>query len=171
MGDYLIHSIRSRYDYRKHYLAPMRTSPSPRPAPNHVYVHSTRRARRRHHGHVWGIGARDTDEESDKLERSILKRRWIYEHDLYAKVRPLINSNSISLCNKRLQHVASNVFTKYRACPTPPHFSASQDLISRTTTFLRRELQVWENLDVEVRFLKFFVIVIALILPNSFLLR
>lgn len=93
MGDYLIHSIRSRYDYRKHYLAPMRTPPSPRPPSNHVYVHSTRRARRRHHQHVWGIGARDTDEESDKLERSISKRRWIYEHGLYAKVSPLIQSN------------------------------------------------------------------------------
>lgn len=48
------------------------------------------------------------------------------------------------------KHVASNSYTKYRPYPTPSQFSSSPDLISRTTTFLRRELQVWEGLDVEV---------------------
>ncbi|KAF5320105.1 hypothetical protein D9611_010380 [Ephemerocybe angulata] len=55
----------------------------------------------------------------------------IYEHDLYAK------------------HVGSNKYTKYRPYPTPSQFAASADLIARTTTFLRRELRVWEGLDVE----------------------
>ena len=50
------------------------------------------------------------------------------------------------------QHIASNSFTRYRPCPSPSQFSASPDLMSRMTTFLRRELRVWVNLDVEVRF-------------------
>ncbi|KIM44010.1 hypothetical protein M413DRAFT_25499 [Hebeloma cylindrosporum] len=132
IGQYLIHSIRSRYDYRKHYLPPLRTSPPPsRPAQSDAVLQNTRNyARRRRREREWGTRARQNDEQ-DKLERSIAKRRWLYHHDLYAK------------------HVASNAFTKYRPYPTPAQFSASQDLISRTTTFLRRELQVWEGLDVE----------------------
>ncbi|KAH0835477.1 hypothetical protein J3R83DRAFT_9142 [Lanmaoa asiatica] len=49
----------------------------------------------------------------------------------------------------RLQHIASNPYTRYRPFPTPAQFSASPDLISRMTIFLRRELRVWPNLDVE----------------------
>lgn len=52
-----------------------------------------------------------------------------------------------------LQHVASNPYTRYRPFPTPTQFAASPDLIRRMTTFLRRELRVWPNLDVEVSFL------------------
>ncbi|CAA7264459.1 unnamed protein product [Cyclocybe aegerita] len=132
IGDYLIHSIRSRYDYRKHFLPPLRKSPSPsRPVQSNAILRSTRQhARRRWRERVWGAQDGEQD-ESDKLQRSILMRRWIYQHDLYAK------------------HVASNAFTKYRPYPTPAQFSASQELVSRTTTFLRRELQVWEGLDVE----------------------
>ncbi|KAF9039225.1 hypothetical protein BJ165DRAFT_1351730 [Panaeolus papilionaceus] len=134
IGEYLIHSIRSRYDYRKHFLAPLKSA-SPRPAPQQaaaeLNIQRTRQqARRRRQDRQWGTRQREHD-EVDKLERSIVRRRWIYEHDLYAK------------------HVASNSFTKYRPYPTPAQFSASQDLISRTTTFIRRELQVWEGLDVE----------------------
>ncbi|KAG6878905.1 hypothetical protein C0992_006785 [Termitomyces sp. T32_za158] len=47
------------------------------------------------------------------------------------------------------QHVASNAYTRYRPYPTPALFAASNDLITRTTIFLRRELQVWDNIDVE----------------------
>ncbi|KAF8151533.1 hypothetical protein B0H34DRAFT_664977 [Crassisporium funariophilum] len=132
IGEYIIHSIRSRYDYRKHHLPPLRTTPPPpRPVRTNVASQSARQvSRRRRREREWGTGEHDS-EEADKLERSIAKRRWIYQYDLYAK------------------HVASNGFTKYRPYPTPAQFSASQDLISRTTTFLRRELQVWEGLDVE----------------------
>ncbi|KAF8900842.1 hypothetical protein CPB84DRAFT_1680270 [Gymnopilus junonius] len=132
IGEYLIHSIRSRYDYRKHFLPPLRTSPPPsRPVPSNALIQSTRQnARRRRREREWGVRANES-EEFDKLERSIAKRRWIYEHDLYVK------------------HVASNPYTKYRPYPTPAQFAASPELISRTTSFLRRELQVWEGLDVE----------------------
>ena len=49
-----------------------------------------------------------------------------------------------------MKHVASNSFTRYRPYPTPAQLAGSHDLIARTTAFLRRELQVWVNLDVEV---------------------
>lgn len=49
-----------------------------------------------------------------------------------------------------IQHVASNKYTRYRPYPTPTQLAASQDLISRMTVFLRRELLVWPNADVEV---------------------
>ena len=52
--------------------------------------------------------------------------------------------------------MASNSYTKYRPYPSPAQFASSPDLISRTTSFLRRELQVWEGLDVEVRLQEYF---------------
>lgn len=87
IGEYLIHSIRSKYDYRKHYLAPLSSSPPPsRPVQSNV--HRVRHfPPRRRQERTWGMRERDSAaEEMDKLEHSILKRRWIYEHDLYAKV-------------------------------------------------------------------------------------
>ncbi|KAJ7722640.1 hypothetical protein DFH07DRAFT_759867 [Mycena maculata] len=134
IGDFVIHKIRSRYDYQKHYLNPLPASPVPlRPLP----PRQTRAPRRRPRDQ-WGRRERTDRDEADKLDRSIAKRKWIYEHDLYAK------------------HVASNSYTRYRPYPTPAQFAAAPELISRTTMFLRRELQVWVNLDVE--FLTTFVI-------------
>ncbi|KAK0196328.1 hypothetical protein F5146DRAFT_1101368 [Armillaria mellea] len=115
-GEYLIHRIRSRYDYQKHFLAPL-AKPGLLPLQQHEPPERTGEARR---------GGRQ-----DKLDRSIQKRRWVYEHGLYAK------------------HVASNGYTKYRPYPTPVQFAASQEMVSKTTMFLRRELRVWDDLDVE----------------------
>lgn len=147
--DYLIHHIRSKYDYQKYYLTPLRTTPPPlQPSASS----QQRRPRRREHR--WGRPRRDTEdrEQADELERAIARRRWIYEHGLYAKVCQefYLSSRIFVYWLSSLQHVASNSFTRYRPYPTPAQFSASQDLISRTTMFLRRELRVWINLDVEV---------------------
>jgi hypothetical protein len=68
-------------------------------------------------------------------------RRYAQPSRLYAPPGPL---------NSNCQHVASNKYTRYRPYPTPVQFTASQDLISRMTVFLRRELLVWPNADVEV---------------------
>ncbi|KAJ7457353.1 hypothetical protein FB451DRAFT_1274659 [Mycena latifolia] len=135
IGAFVIHKIRSRYDYQKHYLNPLPTSPVPAQP---LLPRQNRVPRRRPRDREWGRRERTESDEADKLDRSIAKRRWIYEHDLYAK------------------HVASNSYTRYRPYPTPAQFAASPDLISRTTMFLRRELQVWVNLDVE--FLTTFII-------------
>jgi hypothetical protein len=82
VGDHVIHHIRSTRDYQKHYLPPLRTSPRPvqsrsRPNPG------ARRAERE-----WGRRERQEREEADRLDRAITRRRWIYQHHLYAKVRP-----------------------------------------------------------------------------------
>ncbi|KAA1473271.1 hypothetical protein DENSPDRAFT_866005 [Dentipellis sp. KUC8613] len=138
VGGYLIHHIRSKYDYQKHYLAPLRTSPPPlqaasgRASQAPAHRRPSRRERR------WGRGEREEREQADALDRAISRRRWLYEHNLYAK------------------HVASNSYTRYRPYPSPAQFSASPDLITRATIFLRRELRVWPNLDVE--FLTTFVL-------------
>ncbi|THH15425.1 hypothetical protein EW146_g5060 [Bondarzewia mesenterica] len=139
IGEYVIHHIRSNYDYQKHYLPPLRTSPRPlvpQSGRRAIHANSNRRAPRRER--QWGRREREAREEADALERAISRRRWIYHHNLYAK------------------HVASNSITRYRPYPTPQQFASSPDLISRTTIFLRRELQVWPSLDVE--FLTTFVL-------------
>ncbi|KAF8063205.1 hypothetical protein FPV67DRAFT_1421307 [Lyophyllum atratum] len=128
IGDYLIHNIRSKYDFRRHHLTPLRKSPQParsRAPAEAVRRRRTARERERERR------LREEREANDKLSLSIEKRRWIYKHDLYAK------------------HVASNSYTRYRPYPTPAQFAATPELISRTTTFLRRELQIWDDLDVE----------------------
>ncbi|OAX34565.1 hypothetical protein K503DRAFT_747224 [Rhizopogon vinicolor AM-OR11-026] len=127
IGEYLIHHIRSQFDYQKHYLLPPR-SKSPQLLPTgETRVSAARRARRAR----WGRRDRRDIDEADQLERAIAKRRWVYQNHLYAK------------------HVASNSFTRYRPYPAPAQFAASPDMISRATIFLRRELRVWPNLDVE----------------------
>ena len=157
--DYLIHHIRSKFDYQKQYLAPLRTSPAP------LQARARNNARREGGGgrrngerreRVWGRSARrgaDRD-EADELGRAVARRRWVYDHGLYAKVRSTTatSTNRPGIWNSFLfQHVASNSFTRYRPNPTPAQFSSSPDLITRMTIFLRRELMVWPNLDVEVR--------------------
>jgi E3 ubiquitin-protein ligase Topors len=88
LGGYLIHRIRSKYDYQKHHLLPLplRTSPPPPPPLSRV----RRQRRRQGQTHEWG---RRDDTESDRLDLAITKRRWIYRHHLYAKVCPSPYSN------------------------------------------------------------------------------
>ncbi|KAF7329358.1 E3 ubiquitin-protein ligase Topors [Mycena kentingensis (nom. inval.)] len=132
VGEFLIHKIRSRFDYQKHYLAPLASkSPIPVQAQTLPLRHHRPVRRRYYRDREWGRREPDENDEADRLDRSIIKRRWIYEHGLYAK------------------HVASNAFTRYRPYPTPAQFAASNDQIARTIMFLRRELRVWVNLDVE----------------------
>jgi hypothetical protein len=137
IGDYLIHNIRSKFDFSKHYIAPLRTSPAP-PVQSISASDAELQAGLSRRRRTAGERARERREREeldavDRLQRSISKRRWVYKHGLFAK------------------HVASNAYTRYKPYPSPGQFSASTDLISRTTSFIRRELQVWPNLDIEVR--------------------
>ncbi|KZV97773.1 hypothetical protein EXIGLDRAFT_641996, partial [Exidia glandulosa HHB12029] len=127
IGPYLVHHVRSKLDFSKFYLPPLRSSPLPdRPArPRPFRQQNTRAARAR----VWG--RREDRREEEAEERAVEKRRWVYRHNLYAK------------------HVASNAHTKYRPYPTPAQFASQPDLVTRTTTFVRRELAVWNNVDAE----------------------
>lgn len=151
IGTYLIHNIRSKYDFRKYFLMPLRTSSPPveiiRLRDETVRRRRTAREREREQR------LRQERQESDRLQRAITRRRWIYEHGLYAKVRPRPLPNPVdefACLPCETQHVASNAYTRYRPFPTPAQFAASTEYISRTTIFLRRELQVWDDLDVEV---------------------
>lgn len=154
VGDYLIHDVRSKYDFSKHYLNPLRTSP--RTEPPLARIPGARRQTRRADVR-WGRDARRERErelrEADELERAIEKRRWIYRHNLYAKVRCMPSVvPAVSKPLTQLQHVASNLHTRYKPYPTPAQFASNPDLISRANIFVRRELRVWDALDVEVVF-------------------
>ncbi|KAI6018783.1 hypothetical protein BKA83DRAFT_4315417 [Pisolithus microcarpus] len=139
-GSYLIHHLRSRYDYQKYFLPPRPSSPSsPDPATDARSGlrdrNQLQRTIRRRRERQWGSGRAPRAEEQEcaeeQLEQAIARRRWVYEWGLYAK------------------HVASNQHTRYKPFPTPSLFASSPDLISRMTMWLRRELRVWPNMDVE----------------------
>ncbi|KAF9506541.1 hypothetical protein BS47DRAFT_395754 [Hydnum rufescens UP504] len=115
----------------------------PVPAPPLSRLNMMVNSRRRRRGNVnWGTTRstqeNDIENSQDELHRAIEKRKWVYRHNLYAK------------------HMASNSHTRYRPYPAPSQFALSEELISRATAFLRRELRVWVNLDVE--FLTAFVL-------------
>ena len=158
IGPYIMHHIRSRYDYQKHHLPPLRSSPPPIEPLRRTAARARRRRSIRER--EWGRREQTERDEADALERAIDKRRWVYHNHLYAKVCIfvyfrviLMNCNGcffLSFLHFANQHVASNAITRYRPFPTPAQFAASQDLISRATIFIRRELRVWVNLDVEV---------------------
>ena len=83
IGEYLIHNIRSKYDYTKYFLPPLRAN-SPALAPAGPSSSNQRRPTRRERR--WGQRRRQDQELQDQLERSIKKRKWVYRYHLYAKV-------------------------------------------------------------------------------------
>lgn len=83
IGEYLIHNIRSKYDYTKYFLPPLRSN-SPVPAIAGPSPLNQRRRTRREWR--WGQRERREQEVQDQLERSIERRKWVYRHHLYAKV-------------------------------------------------------------------------------------
>lgn len=86
IGEYVIHHIRSKFDYQKYFLTPLRTSPRPlQPLAVSQSIANRRPTRRERE---WGRRERQQRDEADQLERSISHRRWVYAHHLYAKVLP-----------------------------------------------------------------------------------
>ncbi|KAJ3506792.1 hypothetical protein NMY22_g17134 [Coprinellus aureogranulatus] len=84
VGEYVIHNIRSRFDYQKHFLPPLKSSsPTPQREQQTALQNVRQRAARRRRERRRDV-PHDEMDEADRLERSIQKRRWIYEHDLYA---------------------------------------------------------------------------------------
>lgn len=90
VGEYLIHHIRSTYDYQKHFLPPLRTSPRPLSRIDGARIAPPVTHRRRER--VWGLRDRSAQDEADALQRAVSWRRWLYRHDLYAKVSQLPNT-------------------------------------------------------------------------------
>ncbi|KAG1787327.1 uncharacterized protein HD556DRAFT_1246910, partial [Suillus plorans] len=125
ISEYVIHRICLQFDNQQHYLPPPRSS-SPQSLPTGecwVRVHRNR---------YWGPRDRH-DQDADELERAIARRRWVYQRHLYAKV-----------C-----HGASCIYTCVSSRPAPAKFATSPDMTCQPTIFLRPELRVWQNLDVE----------------------
>ncbi len=81
--------------------------------------------------------------EPDELDVQVERRREVYQHELYVKVRP--PSQSIA----DTQHIASNPTTRFRPNPTPRQIADDPNLVQRVTAFMRRELRVWSLVDVE----------------------
>lgn len=127
IGPYIMHNIRSQYDFSKYHLPPLRSSPPPPLALSQPSVRRRRAAPQIR----WGRRSSTNEADQDEFDRAVERRKWVYRHRLFAK------------------HVASNQYTRFKPYPTPQQFAASQDLTSRTTAFIRRELQVWTNMDVE----------------------
>ncbi|KAF8324707.1 uncharacterized protein EI90DRAFT_3240386 [Cantharellus anzutake] len=134
IGPYIIHGIRSKFDYQKHFLPPLRRSPSPQTSHTPRGSDTTQFRRRRRTEVSWGVASstrQDLENTRDELGRAIERRRHVYRNRLFAK------------------HIASNAFTKFRPYPTPSQIASSDELQSRATAFIRRELRIWPNLDVE----------------------
>ena len=91
LGDYVVHHVRSNNDYSKHYLPPLPASPRPQAREERG---GARRARIPRRDRIWGrrgtLSAQS--DEADVLAQAIARRRWIYDHNLYAKVRMTFSS-------------------------------------------------------------------------------
>jgi Zinc finger, C3HC4 type (RING finger) len=159
IGNYIVHNVRGEHDFQRHWLPP--TAPEinvgQSPTLSRILGRSvfTNQSRNRHRRNVyWGRRSVWVHNELDELERAIERRRHIYRTDLYAKVESLIMVfrpwRLFSTRDFMIQHVASNRHTRYRPSPTPAQITSSQELCSRILKFVRRELRVWEGLDVEV---------------------
>lgn len=147
LGEYVIHQIRADDDFVRYFFPPLPPSTTTASASSQVsssaerassnaerrrVVREVQRARSlRHHPLT-------TDLEEQQQERALEFRKEIYRHGLYAK------------------HVGSNRFTGYRVTPTPAQIKRSFTCDDgdgkwgrRISTFTRRELSIWPNLDVE----------------------
>ncbi|KAK4053494.1 hypothetical protein OIV83_001661 [Microbotryomycetes sp. JL201] len=136
----LFHTIRSPTDYAIHYLHTLTTASS---SASDDYAHAFASSSNRARGQVplslprhALYGRRQLKRQEDdatwrerKEERALERRRYIYREGLYAK------------------HVASNRFTGFKPF-TPQQFANNPDLKARVIKFVRRELQVFPNVDV-----------------------
>ena len=118
IGDHLIHRIRSMYDYQKHFLPPLRTSPRPLTRSDGARISAMHRRRER----AWGPRDRAAQDEADALERAVSRRRWIYQHNLYAKVCKQVD---YMRCIPTECTVSTSLRTNIRATARtlPPHSS------------------------------------------------
>lgn len=120
IGAYLMHHIRSRYDYQKHHLTPLRSSPPPlQPLQSRPRQAAARRLVRERE---WGRRQRQEREEADELDRAIDRRRWIYQHGLFAKVsckrplRPCYMLNLLTACCIKYAYALSTFSYAFSVC-------------------------------------------------------
>ncbi len=128
IGKYLMHHIRSKYDYQKHYLAPLRSADEPQ-AVAAARQHARQRAVRRREVE-WGRRRQQQLEELDELERAIEKRRWVYRHEFYAMVSGTPIEDPVSL------RVVSSHSTPSKEALHPFHVQVVYSFINLTITLL-----------------------------------
>ncbi|KAI9458402.1 hypothetical protein BJY52DRAFT_429792 [Lactarius psammicola] len=104
----------------------------------------------------WGLHDCAVQDEADVLERAVSWRRWIHRYNPYVRVCKEVDY---------MRHISAECIVstsprtniRVTAVPnSPAQFVASQDLIGRMSVFLRGELLVCPNAEVE--FLVTFVI-------------
>lgn len=130
IGPFIIHKVRSKHDYQRYFITP---ALSPKASTQSRSLATTQG------GSNAGHGTRSSHYRCRQggpmpiveTDAAVLRRRNIYAKGLFAK------------------HVATNRYTGYKPPPTPAQISASIELQRRARAFLRRELQVWVNLDIE----------------------
>lgn len=162
IGSYVIHSIRGDedQDYIRYHLRPQPDLPNPT-AGTSTFSYSSRRAvvervqaarrQRRLRNQARASPARNSDETSE-LEAALAFRRSIYSpQHLYAK------------------HVGANRHTGYRSCPSTAVINRTLSiepngrLHRRISAFIRRELQVWPDIDHD--FVTTYVLALTRVLP------
>lgn len=124
IGQYFIHAVRSKYDYKKHFVSPPLSSPTVLQTRSQAISHNPTRQRPRR----WREAEHDAEERAASMG-TLMRRREIYKHGLYVK------------------HIASNKITRFSPPPTPAKIASSPDLQNKATAFVRRDLRAlgWED--------------------------
>ncbi|GAC94412.1 hypothetical protein PHSY_001983 [Pseudozyma hubeiensis SY62] len=133
IGSFVIHSVRSDGDFLRYHLPPPPPSPLVRSAPTTTSASSSRREITTRVQRARSTRASHTD----PLQTNVLAfRRFVYRNSLYA------------------HHIGSNPRTGFSAAPTPARIKhdtrhVAGEIVARISTFLRRELSLFEGVDVE----------------------
>ncbi|KAN0062956.1 hypothetical protein ACQY0O_004778 [Thecaphora frezii] len=155
IGAYVIHSIRRDDDYLRYHLRPplehdpllqghaergvaFASSSSSLSGAMQRRAEENRAIRRQLANRIGarrpgGARSSTTQESEDQhlADLALARRKNVYRNGAYAL------------------HVGSNRYTRFRAAPTPSQIAASPTIQQRLAAFVRRELYVWPNLDVE----------------------
>ncbi|KDN52689.1 hypothetical protein K437DRAFT_253883 [Tilletiaria anomala UBC 951] len=153
MGPFLIHDIHGKHDYSRFYLRPapettvdeyfrhlLASTPSSSRQP--ALSESTQRSRKGHRGNYQCRDGRAfcsppiseatlAEAGFQRVDEEVAFRRRIYRCEAYAK------------------HVGCNRYSRYSAPLKPDQIAKDTDAQHRATVFIRRELRVWPNLDIE----------------------
>ncbi|EGG09428.1 uncharacterized protein MELLADRAFT_95890 [Melampsora larici-populina 98AG31] len=125
--DHFLHHLSPNADYERYYPLPLLQPEKPQPSTSTHHLHQPSLPSRS----VSDSKIREIQETKHALI-SLDRRKFIYRHGLYAK------------------HIGANEFTCFRPiCPSSftRHFAEHK---TRVTTFLRRELAVFEHLEGQI---------------------
>lgn len=89
IGSYIVHNVRGEHDFQRHWLPPPtpETNVGERLASSRLLAVTNHPRNRQRRKVRWGRRPVRAYNELDELERAIERRRHIYRHNLFAKVR------------------------------------------------------------------------------------